>query len=47
MCGYNYPYYAYPNNNEGFNSIWGIIIVIFILFLLFGGFGPGRGNGQF
>lgn len=35
-CGYGY------NNNDGFGSIWAIIIVIFILFLLFGGFNQGR-----
>ncbi|MBP3635513.1 MAG: hypothetical protein J6J17_03535 [Bacilli bacterium] len=43
MYGYAYPVYGYQDNN-GSNFIWGILIVIFIIFLLFWGFGSNRGN---
>ena len=38
---YLYPYqgYGYQQNNGGYGFVWGIIIVVFIIFLLFWGFG--------
>ena len=38
---YPYPYqgYGYQQNNGGYGFVWGIIIVVFIIFLLFWGFG--------
>lgn len=42
--GYVYPVYGYQNNNGGYGIIWGIIIVVFILFLLFWGFGSCNNN---
>ena len=45
MYGYQYPYYAYPsNNNEGFGSWWVKIIVKFIIFFLFWGGNYGHGG---
>ncbi len=38
MYGYVYPVYGYQNNNNNYDFIWGILIVIFIIFLLFWGF---------
>lgn len=42
MCGY--PVYPYPVNDNNYGYIWAILIVIFILFFLFWGFSPNRGN---
>lgn len=42
MYGYAYPVYGYQNNNDGYGFIWGILIVVFIIFLLFWGFGSGN-----
>ena len=38
---YPYPYqgYGYQQNNGGSGFVWGISIVVFIIFLLFWGFG--------
>lgn len=44
MYGYAYPVYGYQNNNDGCGFIWGILIVVFIIFLLFWGFGAGSRN---
>lgn len=44
MYGYAYPVYGYQNNNYGYGFIWGILIVIFIIFLLFWGFNSQSGN---
>lgn len=44
MGGYLYPVYGYQENNNGCGFIWGIIIVVVIIFLLFWGFGSCRGN---
>lgn len=41
---YGYPVYAYQGNQDGFGFIWAIIIVVFILFFLFWGFGSCKGN---
>lgn len=38
MYGYPYGY----QGNDGFGFLWAIIIVIFIIFLLFWGFGKDR-----
>lgn len=47
MYGYAYPVYGYEGNNNSYGLIWGIIIVVVIIFLLFWGFGSCRGNRQF
>lgn len=44
MYGYAYPVYGYQNNNDGYGFIWGILIVVFIIFLLFWGFGSSNRN---
>lgn len=41
---YQYPYQQYPGygygqSNGGYSFVWGIIIVVVIIFLLFWGFG--------
>lgn len=49
MAGGYYPYAPYPvanNNNAG--SLWAIVLVIFILFVIIGcGWGNNRGYGGF
>lgn len=44
MYGYVYPVYGCQGNNDGYGFIWGILIVIFIIFLLFWGFNSQSGN---
>lgn len=40
MIGYGYPVYGYQSCNQGnnqSNSSWGIIIILFLIFLIFFG----------
>lgn len=42
---YPYSYYGYQQNNGDYGFVWGIIIVVVIIFLLFWGFGSSNCKG--